>query len=137
MGGCSSRIEPVEVTTDLESRLQWSQRRVEELSRLVETLSTDTPGAGESGAPSEPLGIAADEPPYDHAQVEKVHAALIDAIGPVLQAHRVAPALLRARRELLHHGPVEGDVRRADDAPLVSVAGVPAAVEPAAFGGRR
>ena len=49
---------------------------------------------GTSGAPAEPLGIAHAQPPYEHARLEKAHAAIIDVLAPLLAAAGVDPASL-------------------------------------------
>jgi hypothetical protein len=48
-----------------------------------------------SGAPKQPLGVVSAQPPYDHHLLEEVHAALLEALTPVLAAHRVAPESLK------------------------------------------
>lgn len=45
---------------------------------------------GISGAPTEPLGIAHQAPPFEHAKVEEAHAALLEAIAPLLRHKGVA-----------------------------------------------
>jgi len=54
-----------------------------------------------SGAPAEPLGIVGTSPPFDHAKLDKVHSALLEAIAPVLAKHSVAPAALSSPTQLV------------------------------------
>ena len=54
-----------------------------------------------SDAPTEPLGVVADAPPYDHAQLEQAHTALLEAISPVLHKAGVAPSSLPPMHQMV------------------------------------
>jgi len=54
-----------------------------------------------SGAPAEPLGIVHDAPPYEHAALEKAHAALLEAIAPLLKQSGVPANSLPPPTELV------------------------------------
>jgi len=58
------------------------------------SATNDTFFYGLSGAPSEPLGVVDASPPYAHEKLEMAHAALLEAIQPLLKAKAVPPASL-------------------------------------------
>lgn len=55
---------------------------------------------GASGAPSQPLGVVGDAPPHDHQQLKEAHAALLEAIAPLLTERGVAPTALKPPSQL-------------------------------------
>ena len=69
--------------------------------QIFYAVSNETFYFSKSGAPRQPLGVVEDIPPYGNKQLGIAHAALIEAIRPLLEAHGVAPSELSSPTQLV------------------------------------